>query len=103
MKSRATGRHAEIIPEIRQVISQKLAKLERLLNYNAVSVQVVLMKEHHQCCAEVVLHARGDHMLPGESEGAAWSQAVGNAAEKINQQAHSLKGKWDKHRRNDTL
>ena len=102
MESHVTGRHVEITPEVRQLIAQKLAKIERLLNDNAVSVQVVLTQEHQQCCAEVVLHARGDHMLHGEGEGAAWSQAVGNAVEKVNQQAHTLKGKLDKRHRSDT-
>ena len=99
MKRIVTGRHVDITPALRDMITHKLAKLERLLNDNAVSVQVVLNQEGRRLAAEVTLHARGDHMLHGMSEGESWSQAVASAVDKVNQQAHTLKGKWNKHRR----
>ena len=69
MKTSVTGRHVEITPGLRGIIARKLVRVERILNDSAVSVQVVLTQEHHRCCAEVVLHARGDHMLHGEEKG----------------------------------
>lgn len=102
MKKTVTGRHVEITPAIHEIIDQKLEKLDRLLNDNAISVQVVLSQAHRQCLAEVVLHVRGDHMLHGESEGEQWLPAIGGAVDKVNQQAHTLKGKWDKRHRQDT-
>ena len=99
MKSTVTGRHVDITPALRDMITHKLAKLERLLNDNAVSVQVVLNQERRRLAVEVTLHARGDHMFHGTSEGESWSQAVTSAVDKVNQQAHTLKGKWNKHRR----
>ena len=97
MKISVTGRHVEVTPDIRQTIDQKLSKLDRLLNDNAVSAQIVLSRgHHHQCVAEVVLHARGDHILHGEDEAPQWTQAIGGAVDKVNQQAHTLKGKWGK-------
>ena len=95
MKRSVTGRHVEVTPAIRHIIDQKL------VNDNAISVQVVLSRGHHQYCAEVVLHVRGDHMLHGENEGDQWSQAIGGAVDKINQQAHTLKGKWSTRHRAD--
>ena len=102
MKTSVTGRHVEVTPDIRRIIDQKLSKLERLLNDNAVSAQVVLSQSHHQHIAEVVLHVRGDHILHGEDEGAQWSQAIGGAVDKVNQQAHTLKGKWGSRHRPDS-
>ena len=102
MKSSVTGRHIDVTPALRDVIAQNLAKLERLLNDNAISVQVVLTQAHRRYCAEVVLHVRGDHMLHGDDEGESWSQAIGGAVEKVSQQAYTLRSKWDKRRRSDT-
>ena len=102
MKTSVTGRHVEITPAVRGIITRRLARVERVLNDSVVSVQVVLTQEHHKCCAEVVLHARGDHMLHGEGNGSTWAQAVGGAVDKVDQQAHRLKGKWDERRRPDT-
>ena len=99
MKTRVTGRHVEIPSELRELILRKLEKLERILNDSAVSAQVILSREHAACAAEVVLHARGDHMLRGEGESQTWAQAVGIAVDKVDQQAHTLKGKWETRRR----
>ena len=102
MTSNVTGHHVHVTPALRDVIARKLTRLERLLNDNAISAQVVLTQAHRQCCAEVVLYVRGDHMLHGDDEGENWSQVIGGAVEKVTQQAHTLKSKWDKPRRRDT-
>ena len=101
MKSTVTGRHVEITPEIRGIITQKLARLERLLHDNAVSIQFVLTRSRGRCGAEVVLHVRGDHMLHGEDEGGHWEQAIGGALDKVQQQAHTLKSRWETRHRNN--
>ena len=99
MTSTVTSRHVEITPAIRLIITQKLAKLERLLQENAVSAQVVLSQERHRCRAEMTVHVRGDHMLHGEDEDGQWPQAIGGAVEKVHQQAYTLKTRWEKRRR----
>ena len=45
------------------------------------------------------MHTRGDHMLRGNGEGNAWPISVRQAAEKIEQQAQTLKGKWNERKR----
>jgi len=99
MKTTVTGRHVEIPSELRELIRKKLEPLERRLSDSAVSVQVVLSRPHGDCVAEVVLHARGDHMLHGEGEGPTWVQAVRAAVDKVDHQASTLKGKWQGRRR----
>ncbi len=99
MKTTVTGRHVEITSEVRELILRKLEKLERVLNDSAVSAQVILSQEHSTCTAEVVLHARGDHVLHGEGENPTWARAIGIAIDKVDQQAHTLKGKWETRRR----
>ncbi len=101
MKSTVTGRHVEITTEIRGIITQKLARIERLLHDNAVSIQFVLTRTRGRCGAEVVLHVRGDHMLHGEDEGGGWEQAIGGAIDKVHQQAHTLKSRWETRHRNN--
>ena len=101
MKSAVTGRHVEITLGIRRIIAQKQARLERLLHENAVSIQFVLTQAHRRCCAEVVLHVRGDHVLHGDEEGERWDQAIGGAVDKVHQQAHTLKSRWETRHRQD--
>ena len=99
MRLEITGRHVDIGASLRQLIHKRLAKLERLLNDNAVSGQVILTKEKYRHRTEVIIHARGDHMLRGLGEGNAWPISIRQAVAKIEQQAHTLKGKWGERKR----
>jgi putative sigma-54 modulation protein len=99
MRLDITGRHVEIGASLRQLIQKRLAKLERLLNDNAVSGQVILTKEKYRHRTEVIIHARGDHTLRGLGEGNAWPISIRDAVAKIEQQAQTLKGKWGERKR----
>jgi putative sigma-54 modulation protein len=102
MRLDITGRHVEIGTPLRQIIDKRIAKLERLLNDNAISGQVILTKEKYRHRAEIVIHARGDHILRGQGEGTAWPISLRDAAAKIEQQAQTLKGKWSARKRKGT-
>jgi putative sigma-54 modulation protein len=99
MRLDITGRHVDIGASLRQLIQKRLVKLERLLNDNAVSGQVILTKEKYRHRTEVIIHARGDHMLRGLGEGNAWPISIRDAVTKIEQQAQKLKGKWGERKR----
>ena len=99
MRLDITGRHVEINQSLRSLIERKLAKLERLLNDNAISGQVILTKEKYRHRTEIVVHARGDHMMRGLGEGTGWAVSIRDAAAKIEQQAQTLKGKWRERKR----
>jgi putative sigma-54 modulation protein len=99
MRVEVTGRHVDITPPIRQLIARRLTKLERLLNDSAISTQVILTKEKYRHRTEIIIHARGDHMLRGLGEGTGWPVSVREAAAKIEQQAQTLKGKWGERKR----
>lgn len=99
MRVEVTGRHVDITPPLRQLIARRLAKLERLLNDSAISTQVILTKEKYRHRTEIIIHARGDHMLRGLGEGTGWPISVRDAAAKIEQQAQTLKGKWGERKR----
>jgi ribosome hibernation promoting factor len=102
MRVDVTGRHVEITTPLRNLITQRLAKLERLLNDNVVSATVILTKEKYRHRTEMVIHARGDHILRGLGEGNAWPISVRQAAQKVEQQAQTLKGKWAERKRSTT-
>jgi putative sigma-54 modulation protein len=104
MRLDITGRHVEITAPLRQLIDRRLAKLSRVLNDSAISASVILTKEKYRHVAEIVMHARGDHMLRGIGTGNAWPLSLRQASEKIEQQAHKLKSKWAERKRrgNDT-
>ena len=99
MRLDITGRHVTVTPALRELITRKLATLERVLNDAAVSAMVILTKEKYRHRVEIAIHARGDHMLSGHAEAASWSLAIREASLKIEQQAKKLKGKWDSRRR----
>jgi ribosome hibernation promoting factor len=99
MRLELTGRHVDITPSVRRVIDGKLARLERLLNDSAVSAQVVLSREKYGNRADVTLHARGEKFLHGIGKGTSLQISMGQAIEKIIQQAQKVKGKWQERKR----
>ena len=98
MRLELTGRHLDITPPLRRLVSTKLAKLERVLNDHAVSAQVVLAREKHRHCTEITLHARGEKFLHGVGDAANWETSLTRAIDRIAQQALKLKGKWEERR-----
>jgi putative sigma-54 modulation protein len=99
MRLDITGRHVEITAPLRQLIDKRLARLGRVLNDSVISAQVILTKEKYRHRAEIVLHARGDHMMRGLGEGTAWPISLRLATEKLEQQAQKLKSKWGERKR----
>ncbi|HXE81240.1 MAG TPA: ribosome-associated translation inhibitor RaiA [Vicinamibacterales bacterium] len=102
MRLELTGRHVEITPTIRNLIDRKIAKLARVLNDSAVSAQVVLTREKYRHVTEISVHMRGDHILAGKTSGETWTDSVGRAIVKIEQQAQKVKGKWVERKRRAT-
>jgi putative sigma-54 modulation protein len=99
MRIDITGRHVEITPPLRQLIEKRLAKLGRLLNDSVLSTTVIVTKEKYRHRTELVVHARGDHMLSAVGEGNAWPLSIRQATEKVEQQASKLKSKWAERKR----
>lgn len=99
MRLELTGRHFVVTPAVRRLVERKLARLERMLNDAALSAQVVLAVEKHQRRADVTLHARDEKFLHAVGVGAVWEAAMGDAIEKLQQQAQKIKGKWKERKR----
>src|SRR3982750_2260080 len=102
MRFELTGRHVEITPALRRLVEGKLGKLERMLNDSAVSAQAVLTREKYRHRTEITLHARGEKFLHGVGNTGSWEASVGDAIEKICQQALKVKGKWQERKRRKT-
>jgi ribosomal subunit interface protein len=99
MRLELTGRHVDITPNLRRLVIRKLSKLERLLNDRAVSAQAVLSREKHSVRADITLHARGERFLHGVGNSDAWEPSIGEAIDKISQQAQRLKTKLTERKR----
>jgi putative sigma-54 modulation protein len=99
MRVDITGRQVDITPGLRQLIGRRLGKLERLLNDRAISATVTLTKEKYRCRTELVVHAKGDHMLSGNGEGNGWPLSVRQAVVKVEHQAGKLKSRWTESKR----
>ena len=101
MRLDITGRHVAITPAIRQLITRRLSKIERILNDRAISAAIILTKEKYRHLAEIVIHARGDHILRATGEGNAWNPSVADAASRLEQQAQKLKSKFTERKRGE--
>ena len=88
MRLALTGRHVDVTPALRQLVTRRLAKLERLLNDHALSTQVVLDVEKRNFKTEITVHARGDNIITGKGSGTTWTQSVSAAAEKAVSYTH---------------
>jgi putative sigma-54 modulation protein len=99
MRLELTGRHVDITPLIRRLVEGKLAKLQRMLNDSAVSAQVVLTRERHRHRADITLHARGEKFLHGVGAAVSWEMSMAEAIDKLAQQAHRVKGKYQARKR----
>jgi putative sigma-54 modulation protein len=99
MRLDITGRHVTVTPSLRQLITRRLAPIERVLNDAALSALVVVTKEKYRHKVEIAIHTRGDHTLNGTAEANSWHLAVPGAIDKIEQQAKKLKGKWKARKR----
>jgi putative sigma-54 modulation protein len=84
---------------VRQEISTRLQRLERLLKDSAVSAQCVLWRERGEYTCELTVHARGDHMLHSLGRGAQIGSAVTQAVSKVSRQAQRLKDRWKTRKR----
>lgn len=94
MRLALTGRHIDITPALRQLVTRRMARLERLLNHLIVSAHVVLHQEKYRLESELVLHMRGDHILRGHGVAETWAASLSGAVAKVEQQAATIKGKW---------
>lgn len=99
MRLDITGRHIDITPPLRNLITKRVQGLERVLNDAGLSALVIVTKEKYRHRVEMVIHARGDHTLSGLGEGNSWPLAIRQAGQKIEQQAKRLKGRWDNRKR----
>ncbi len=102
MRSALTGRQVDITPGLRQVVTRRLERLERLLNDHIVSAHVVLHREKFRLHSEVTLHMRGEHVLQGKGAAGTWAASLTAAVSKVEQQASTVKGKWQARKRRST-
>src|SRR2546423_2776732 len=99
MRLELTGRHVDITPALRRLVTSKLSKLERMLNDRAVSAQAVLSREKRSVRADITLHARGEKFLHGVGNADVWETSIGEAIDKISQQAQRVKSKYTERKR----
>jgi len=98
MKLNVTGRRVTVTEPIRQQIDRKVRRLERLLNDRAVSAQIVLSEERQGTACEMTVQVAGGRPLHGLGRDQRITTAVGQAVEKVAQQATRLNKRQRAHR-----
>jgi putative sigma-54 modulation protein len=99
MRLDLTGRNVETTPPLRQLLTHKMSRLDRVMRDAALSAQVVLTRERYRHTTDITLHARGDNVLAGSATASTWEESVSAAIEKITQQAQRVKDKWTTRKR----
>ncbi|HKY23460.1 MAG TPA: HPF/RaiA family ribosome-associated protein [Vicinamibacterales bacterium] len=99
MRLSLKGKNFEITPGLRRLVEARLEKLERKYGDALVSAQCVLSEEKNRLVAELMVHARQDHILHGVGSTGAWGTSLTAAVQKVVQQADTLKGKWQGRKR----
>ena len=84
---------------MRRLVQQGLAPLDRLLNDNALSLQIVVTREKSRHVVEATLHARGEHFLHSAAADRDWELAVAAVLDKLGHQARKLKSRWTEGKR----
>lgn len=102
MRLELTGKGIDITAGLRQLVTRRLARVERLLGRSLVSVQCVLSKQKHVHRADLTVHAAGDHFFNGVGEARTWPASVTSAVGKVMPQAQTQKDKWKDRRRADS-
>ena len=96
MRLDITGRHVEITAPLRQLITKRLARLERVLNDAAVSAIITLTKEKYRLRdRDRRAHARAITCCAATAKGTRGRSRSARRPRKLEQQAQTLKGKWD--------
>jgi putative sigma-54 modulation protein len=99
MRLSLTGRHLDVTPALRRLVTERVGKLERVLNDSAVSAQVVLAREKHRHLTEITIHARGEQFLHAVGDAGNWETSLTDATEKLAHQVQKLKGKRQERKR----
>jgi ribosome hibernation promoting factor len=102
MRVAITARHFELTPALRQLVEQRLAKLERILSERAISATITLTKEKFRHRTDLEVHTKGEHLLNGDGEGNSWTISVREAVRKVEHQAEKLKSRWTEGKRQRT-
>jgi putative sigma-54 modulation protein len=99
MRFSLTGRHLDVTPALRRLVTERVGKLERVLNDSAVSAQVVLAREKHRHLTEITVHARGEQFLHALGDAGNWETSLTDATDKLAHQVQKLKGKRQERKR----
>jgi ribosomal subunit interface protein len=94
-----TGRRVAVSGYLRSLINTKLSRVSRHLSDAGLSAAVIVSRAKLEKVVEVSVHARGEQYLHAVGGGPTWQFASTMAAERLDQQASKLKGKWKDRRR----
>jgi putative sigma-54 modulation protein len=90
MRLTVTGRRVVVDAAARADITKKIGRLDRLLGDAALAAQCIVAQERGRYVCEVTIHARRGHRLVAVGRHARLGTAVGQAVDRVAQQAQKL-------------
>ena len=91
------GRDTKVTPALQEYAEKKVAKLEKLIDFNEATVVLKVFKDKHR--AEITLPLAGT-LLRAEQETDDMYTSIDQATEKLERQIERYKAKWEKKGRN---
>ncbi len=101
MRLALTGRNLTVTPALRQVVTRRLDKLDRLLHGTILSAQVALQVQKDRVKTDLRVRTTADQALSAHGEAIDARASILDAIAKVEHQASRVKGKWDGRKRLD--
>jgi putative sigma-54 modulation protein len=96
-----TGRNYEIPPDIREMVTKKLAKIEEKLFDDVIDIRVVLQVEKYRNICEILMTGRDHDVKTAQESDESMQDAINSAIDHLKRQAQKNRKKLRDHHRKD--
>jgi putative sigma-54 modulation protein len=98
MATQITGRNFDVTPEVRELLSKKLTKVEEKLFDDVVDVRVVLQVEKYRNICEIMIVGKDHDVKTVQESGESMQDAINASIDHVKRQAQKNRKKIRDHR-----
>src|ERR671917_219791 len=101
MATEITGRNFEVTPDIRELLTSKLAKIEEKLFDDVIDVRCVLQVEKYRNICEIIIVGKDHDVKSIQESDESMQDAINSALDHLKRQAQKNRKKIRDHHRRD--
>lgn len=101
MATEISGRNFDITPDIREMVTKKLAKIEERLFDDVIDVRVVLQTEKYRNICEILITGKDHDVKVVQESDESMPDAINSAIDHVKRQAQKNRKKLRDHHRHD--